>query len=104
MSIPRSAEPTEKKIEQKVEEKVEEKIALVDVKVRDPLNYNGFKCYAGIDTLTIDYNGRLWRGWCSHGGPIGSIYELPIKFPTEPIVCNLSRCNNGFDQQARKES
>jgi len=75
----------------------------VDLKVRDPLNFQGAKCYAGIDTLTIDYNGRVWRGWCAHGGPIGSIYELPIQFPTEPIVCGLSRCGNGFDQQARKE-
>jgi len=75
----------------------------VDIKITDPLNFEGANCYAGIDTLTIDYNGRVWRSWCSHGGPIGSIYELPIQFPTEPIVCGLSRCGNGFDQQARKE-
>jgi organic radical activating enzyme len=75
----------------------------VDLKIRDPLNFEGANCYAGIDTLVIDYNGRIWRGWCSHGGPIGSIYELPIQFPTEPIICGLSRCGNGFDQRARKE-
>ena len=53
--------------------------------------------------IVIDSNGIIWRGWCAHGGPIGSIYELPIQFPTDPIVCGLSRCGNGFDQQSRKE-
>ena len=76
----------------------------IDIKVKDALDFNGAKCYAGIDILVIDRKGFIWRGWCSQGGPIGSIYELPIQFPTEPIVCGLSRCGNGFDQQARKES
>ena len=75
----------------------------IDVKIRDIFNFNGSTCHAGIDILAIDASGRVWRGWCGHGGPIGSIYELPIQFPTEPIVCGLPRCGNGFDQQARKE-
>lgn len=70
---------------------------------RGNLNYEGYKCYAGIDTFVIDYNGKVWRGWCSQGGPIGSIYELPIEFPTDPIVCGTSICSNSFDHIARKE-
>lgn len=93
LPIPKSVDPNNKL----------DKYNTVDLKIRDPLDFNGAKCYSGIDTLVIDYNGRVWRGWCSHGGPIGSIYELPIQFPTEPIICNLPRCGNGFDQQSRKE-
>lgn len=99
-SAPKVTEQTNTIIEQKVEYIPKTHI---DIKMRDPLNFNGYKCHAGIETLVIDYNGRIWRGWCMHGGPIGSIYELPIQFPTEPIVCGLSHCGNGFDQQARKE-
>lgn len=80
-----------------------DKYNTIDIKIRDPYDFNGYKCYSGIETLVIDYNGKIWRGWCNHGGPIGSIYELPIEFPTEPIVCNLSRCGNGFDQLSKKE-
>jgi len=65
--------------------------------------FKGYSCYAGIDTLTIDTEGRIWRGWCQQGGPIGSIYELPIEWPTDPIVCQKDICGNGFDHQAKKE-
>jgi organic radical activating enzyme len=100
VSIPRSVLNEEEKIQVQQQETSH---VHVDIKVRDPLDFKGVTCYAGIDTLVIDYNGLVWRGWCSYGGPIGSIYELPIQFPTEPIVCGLSRCGNGFDQQSRKE-
>jgi pyruvate-formate lyase-activating enzyme len=66
-------------------------------------SFRGHNCYAGIDLLTIDSDGRIWRGWCQQGGPIGSIYELPIVWPTDPIVCQKEICSNGFDQLARKE-
>ena len=89
--------------QQSSSQNIETPIRQIDVKVRDKLDFNGYRCYAGIETLVIDYNGRVWRGWCAHGGAIGSIYELPIQFPTDPIVCGLSRCGNGFDQQSRKE-
>ena len=101
--IPRSLlnEAEKQQVQQQIIE--DPRPAMVDLKVRDPLNFEGAKCYSGIDTLVIDYNGRVWRSWCGYTDPIGSIYELPIQFPTEPIICGLSRCGNGFDQRARKE-
>lgn len=65
--------------------------------------FRGHRCWAGIDTLVIDHYGKVWRGWCYQGDAIGSIYELPIVWPKEPIICNKEICANGFDQQARKE-
>ena len=70
---------------------------------RKQQSFQGNNCYAGIETLVIDNNGRIWRGWCQQGGPIGSIYELPIVWPTGPIVCQKEICGNGFDHQAKKE-
>ena len=101
--IPRSLLTQEEKEEVHQQVIEHNRPPMIDLKIRDPLNFEGNKCYTGIETLVIDYNGRIWRSWCSYGGPIGSIYELPIEFPTEPIVCGLPHCSNGFDQQARKE-
>jgi len=75
----------------------------IELQFRPEVKFNGRTCYAGIDILTIDTTGKIWRGWCQQGGVIGSIYELPIVWPTGPIVCQKEICSNGFDQQARKE-
>ena len=65
--------------------------------------FTGQRCYAGIDTLTIDADGNVWRGWCRQGNIIGNIHEGPVSWPREPIVCQKDLCHNGFDRTARKE-
>jgi organic radical activating enzyme len=65
--------------------------------------FTGQQCYAGVDTLTIDSDGNAWRGWCRQGGIIGNIHELPVYWPTDPIICQKDFCHNGFDRGARKE-
>ena len=66
-------------------------------------NFLGYKCYAGIDQLTIDSDGDIWRGWCREGGVIGNINQMPIAWPKDTIICNKEICKNGFDLNARKE-
>lgn len=69
------------------------------------IKYPGFKgmtCYAGLDILVIDSLGNVFRGWCMQGGKIGNIKELPIKWPTDTIICNKDHCVNGFDRNAKK--
>lgn len=70
---------------------------------RETHNYLGHQCYAGIDTLTIDNSGDVWRGWCRQGGKLGNIHES-VQWPRDPVICQSSRCSNGFDRQARKRS
>jgi len=65
-------------------------------------DYFGKTCYSGLDTLIIDHNGDIFRGWCRQGGIIGNINDAEIKFPQTSIVCAKEICGNGFDQQARK--
>lgn len=65
--------------------------------------YTGQLCYAGVETLTIDADGNVWRGWCQQGNIIGNIHELPVNWPKEPIICQKSFCHNGFDRQATKK-
>jgi len=70
---------------------------------RNPLDFRGYSCYAGIETLVIDNAGSVWRGWCNQGGVVGSIYEMPVVWPKDPLVCSKELCTNGFDQIAKKE-
>lgn len=70
---------------------------------KDVHNFKGQRCYAGIDTLTIDNSGNVWRSWCKQEGKIGNIYST-VEWPREPIVCALEKCSNGFDRIARKEN
>jgi hypothetical protein len=81
-----------------------EVISPTPVVMRDQPIFTGRRCYAGIDTLTIDADGNVRRGWCGEDGLVGNIYELPVAWPTDPIICQKAICGNGFDQQARKES
>ena len=66
-------------------------------------SFTGKKCYSGIDTLIIDHQGYARRSWCFQEEPVGNIYEMPIVWPSDPIICNKDICGNGFDQTARKE-
>ena len=66
-------------------------------------SFTGKNCFAGVDILIIDHKGHVKRSWCSNDDIIGNIYQMPIKWPTDPIVCKMPVCGNGFDQSARKE-
>jgi hypothetical protein len=72
-------------------------------KDKNPLDYRGYSCSAGLDTLVIDNMGWVYRGWCNQGGSIGSINNMPVAWPKEPIICSKDLCTNGFDQLAKKE-
>lgn len=65
-------------------------------------SFTNYLCYAGIETLIIDSLGNVSRGWCNQGGFVGNIYNPPVKWPTEPIICKKDFCKNGFDQFATK--
>lgn len=60
------------------------------------------KCYAGLDTLAIDYKGFVWRGWCKQGGSLGNIFNGDVNWPKDTIICQKETCTNGFDRQAQK--
>ena len=68
---------------------------------REVAGFLGKNCYAGIDTLTIDNSGDVWRGWCRQGGKLGNIHDS-VAWPTDSIICQKEVCSNGFDRLARK--
>lgn len=65
--------------------------------------FTGQRCYAGVETLTIDADGNVWRGWCRQGNILGNIFEASVQWPKDPIICGKEFCHNGFDRTAKKE-
>jgi len=67
-------------------------------------NFFGQYCYAGINQLIVHKEGNVYRGWCKQGGPIGNVFQKNVEIPTDPIICGLNHCRNGFDRQAIKST
>ena len=65
-------------------------------------NFKGYRCNAGKDQFVIDNRGRVWRGWCSEGGSLGSVINRDVEWDNDPWKCTKDLCRNGFDQQVTK--
>jgi organic radical activating enzyme len=61
----------------------------------------GWTCFAGIDTLLIDFDGLLYRGQCLNDGPIGKLGSA-IDFPNTATLCKKQWCTSNVDHTVRK--
>jgi len=95
------------KMKESIENSFNEDISIdptgIVIKTSEQSSYTNMTCYAGIDTLVIDPRGNVSRGWCHEGGVIGNIYNMPIEWPKDPVICSKEICKNGLDRKARKE-
>ena len=66
-------------------------------------DWSGWKCYAGVEQLTVDMDGTVRRGWCKVGEVIGNIFDLLLKLPKAPIICPKTMCHCNFDIMCTKE-
>jgi len=63
-----------------------------DILARKNNNFKGWKCWAGIQTLGIGFNGTIYNADCKSKA-LGNIYtDNDIKFPTEPFICHRDWC------------
>jgi hypothetical protein len=65
-------------------------------------NYTGWICYAGVDLLTMEFDGSIYRGQCHQGDVIGHITDLDFKLPEQPTVCDRNTCYSALDITTRK--
>lgn len=65
-------------------------------------SFKGYTCYSGLETLIIDAMGNVFRGWCLQGNKIGNIFNLPINWPKDTIICQKDFCVNRFDHKSQK--
>jgi hypothetical protein len=63
--------------------------------------FKGWICWAGIQNLTIDNEGNVWRAICKVGGKLGNIYE-GFEIPIDPVICTKSSCTCAADIQLSK--
>lgn len=64
--------------------------------------HQGWKCWAGLDMINIDFTGNIFRANCEQGGSLGTIKDFNL--PTDTIICNKASCNCLSDIYLRKES
>ena len=59
--------------------------------------YKDWTCYAGLESLMINWDGEVHRATCRVGGSLGNIYTGTFTVPTEPIVCTRDNCTCAAD-------
>ena len=64
-------------------------------------SFNGWTCWAGLDTLAVEFDGTIYRGMCKNDGPIGHLGSH-IEFPKTTTVCKRNWCTGNPDQCTRK--
>lgn len=65
-------------------------------------NFQNYKCYTGVEHLAVLPEGDVYRGFCKVKGSLGNVFDQNVIIPTEPVVCPLDYCRNGFDKEATK--
>jgi organic radical activating enzyme len=73
-----------------------------DIIVKGLNNYKGWSCWAGLDMLSIDMWGDIYRSECKQGGKLGNLENYTL--PTEPITCPANKCSCLSDIYLQKES
>lgn len=65
--------------------------------VGQKVNYlQGWKCGAGVDSISIDMDGYVWNATCRVGGRLGSVWE-DFRTPDDWITCTRHACTCGAD-------
>ncbi|WP_318460212.1 radical SAM protein [Photobacterium leiognathi] len=73
-----------------------------DLLINDQVNFIGWDCYTGVESIVITFAGEIYRAWCMQDGSIGSIYNENITLPTKPIRCHTKICQCGADLSSTK--
>ena len=63
-------------------------------------SFENWICYAGVDSIYIDWDGTIFRGQCLNDGPIGHVNNNT--FVTTPTKCRLKLCQCNIDIPVRK--
>lgn len=55
--------------------------------------WRGWECDVGLELISVDVRGDVYRGVCREGGALGNIADLEsLKLPTAPIRCGRASC------------
>lgn len=68
---------------------------------RDLNQFQGWRCWAGVDSIYIDSTGHVYRGMCQNGGPMGTLSTID-DFAAHDTICERYFCNCTVDIATRK--
>lgn len=72
-----------------------------NITARELNDFRGWECWAGVQNITIDNKGDVYRAICKVGGKLGNIYD-GFEMPTGTIICDKPACNCAADVQLSK--
>ena len=67
-----------------------------DLLANETNNFQGWECWAGIEQISIDANGDVWRCVVRAGECLGNIYE-GFEIPNDTILCPKEKCTCAGD-------
>ena len=70
-------------------------LSVAEVKAQGLNHWYGWDCTVGMNSLYIDFDGRVWRGPCRVGGPIGHIRVGDWVIPRQMVKCTRRTCDCG---------
>ncbi|MEZ8021080.1 radical SAM protein [Vibrio splendidus] len=79
-----------------------ETLSTFDLLINNQVNFIGWDCYAGVESMVVTFSGEIYRAWCMQDGAIGSIYDNEITLPTNPTRCRTKICQCGSDISSTK--
>lgn len=59
--------------------------------------YKDWTCYAGIESLMVNWDGEAHRATCRVGGSLGNLYDGTFEVPTAPVICDRNFCTCAAD-------
>jgi molybdenum cofactor biosynthesis enzyme MoaA len=68
---------------------------------RDLVDFQGWLCYAGVDSLYVDFDGSVYRATCLNDPPLGHIGQ-GVVFAKNPTRCKKTCCTCNTDIATRK--
>ena len=78
----------------------ERKIDANELIVEGLNKHKGWKCWAGLDMIYIEW-GKIFRAECLQGGLIGTLEDFTL--PQKTVICNKELCGCLSDIYLRKE-
>lgn len=73
-----------------------------DLILKELNQHKGWDCWAGVDMISIDMWGNIYRSECRQGGALGNLERYMM--PTTTITCPANKCSCLSDIYLRKES
>jgi MoaA/NifB/PqqE/SkfB family radical SAM enzyme len=65
--------------------------------------FKGWKCFAGVESLMINWDGEVYRATCRVGNSLGNIYNNSFTKPIDSIICTREWCTCAADIPLSKE-